>query len=147
MIVSAATADKSSRMGSKSGTTKHYTTANFEILPNFMIAWWFVVPDLDLILVILLAIPAETITTFSTFFIISYCQGIRYILNGNIALLRAATLCEKWNLWIATLLSGTLFMLNNMNTVSRLCEGQRDHTENTTRNKLLRCLLGAISKS
>ena len=67
VIVSAGIAGKTSKMRSKSGTAKHYTTANFEILQNFMIAWWFVVPDLDLILEVLFAIPAETITTFSTF--------------------------------------------------------------------------------
>ena len=98
MIVFAGIADKTSKMRSKSGTAKHYTTVDFQILQNFMIARWFVVPNLELILKVLSAIPPETITTFSTFFIIfiiSYCEGIRYILNGDIALLRAATLCEK----------------------------------------------------
>ena len=98
MIVSAGTAGKTSKMSSKSGTAKHYATVNFQILQNFMIVCWFVVPDLALILEVLSAIPAETITTFRTFFIIfiiSYCEGIRYILNGDIALLRAAALCEK----------------------------------------------------
>ena len=67
VIGSAGIADKTSKMRAKSGTAKHYATVNFQILQNFMIVCWFVVPDLDIILEVLSAIPAETITTLVYF--------------------------------------------------------------------------------